>query len=102
MPQFTKGTPKPAGSGRKPGTPNKRTTLHNQAIKAFVDNYLGSPQMEADFKSLEPRDRLIIAERYATHVYTKPQSVDISISNPDNNHNTLSEKLSSLAQHYDS
>ncbi len=58
--------------------------------------------MEADFKSLEPRDRLIIAERYATHVYPKPQSVDISISNPDNNHNTLSEKLSSLAQHYDS
>ena len=38
--------------------------------------------MEADFKSLEPRDRLIIAERYATHVYPKPQSVDISISTP--------------------
>lgn len=33
-----KGTPKPAGSGRAPGTPNKSTSEARHAIAAFVDN----------------------------------------------------------------
>lgn len=50
--KFAKGTQKPAGAGRKKGTPNKFTTLKNSFLEAF--QMLGGTHGLVDFAMLHP------------------------------------------------
>lgn len=82
--------------GRKKGTPNKTTTLGKDVIVSLLSDYSASGLMATDFAALEPKDRLIIAERLMQYALPKMQttSVDISTSETDS---TIEDRLSQLA-----
>ncbi len=75
----TKGTPKTGG--RKAGTPNKVTGT----IKEFLANVIDDnrEQIEKDLKVLEPKDRLMMLERFMQYVTPKKHEGD-GVFVPDN------------------
>lgn len=64
--------------GRQKGTPNKV----NATLKEFLTNIINNnrEQIEADIQSLEPKDRLIMLEKFMQYVVPKEQAQK-SISN---------------------
>lgn len=74
-----KGTPKTGG--RQAGTPNKVTGT----IKDFLANVIDSnrEQIEKDLKALEPKDRLVMLERFMQYITPKKHEEDgISVLPP--------------------
>lgn len=59
--------------GRKAGTPNKVTGT----IKDFVSELINQnrEQIKNDLKSLKPKDRLFVIEKFMQYVIPKQQSV---------------------------
>lgn len=82
--------------GRQKGTLNKVTNFNKQLINDLLATYSESGQMNDDFLNLEPKDRILIAEKLMQYVTPKMQStaVDLSISNQDA---TIENTLSTLA-----
>lgn len=76
------GRPKgmPKNGGRKKGTPNKATALCRETISALLNDYQESGLMLADFTALEPKDRLMIAEKMMQYAIPKMQSTAIDIT----------------------
>jgi hypothetical protein len=68
-----KGTPKTGG--RKKGTPNKATSDLRTWINELLDN--NRERLETDLGTLEPKDRIIILEKFMQYVIPKQQSVSI-------------------------
>jgi hypothetical protein len=63
-------------SGRPKGIPNKVTsTTRDWVQKLISDNQKG---FEADLKSLEARDRLIILEKMMQYCIPKMQAIDVT------------------------
>lgn len=63
--------------GRQKGTPNKTTAATKEIITNLLTEYSNSGQMNDDFNSLEPKDRLVVAEKLAQYVMPKIQSVAV-------------------------
>lgn len=82
--------------GRQKGTLNKVTNFNKQLINSLLATYSESGQMNNDFLELEPKDRILIAEKLMQYVTPKMQStaLDLSISNQDT---TIENTLSTLA-----
>lgn len=76
---FTKGTPKPPGSGRKKGTPNKNTVFGAEFVLHFLEEYRESGKMKKDWEALEPKDRISIAEKMMPYVMPKQAAVTASV-----------------------
>lgn len=94
MARFTKGHPKVGG--RVKGTPNKATAEIKSFISAFLDDYIESGNMSADFFGIEdPKDRLIIAEKLMQYTIPKMQNVAVDLS-AENCSITIEDKLDSL------
>lgn len=66
--------------GRVAGTPNKVTSLTKAAISQLLTNYKDSGLMDSDFRSLEPKDRMMIAEKLMQYTMPKIQSVEVDLS----------------------
>lgn len=72
-----KGTPKTGG--RKAGTLNKTTSdLKKWVTRLIKDNMV---QVAKDFKTLSPRDRILILERLFPYVLPKQQAIAGYIQN---------------------
>lgn len=71
--------------GRTKGTPNRATATIRDTISTLLSDYQQSGRMSEDFLKLEPRDRLIIAERLMNYVAPKMQAtaVDLKQSETD-------------------
>lgn len=71
-----KGTPKTGG--RKKGTPNKTT----KAVKTFLTDLIASNknQIKKDLKTVEPKDRLLILEKFMQYVVPKQQAIKTDVS----------------------
>lgn len=82
--------------GRKKGTPNKSTTLGKEVIVSLLTDYANSGLMTADFMALEPKDRLVIAERLMQYTMPKMQSTAVDLSAGDRE-KTIEDRLSELA-----
>lgn len=82
--------------GRKKGTPNKSTTLGKEVIVSLLTDYANSGLMTADFMALEPKDRLVIAERLMQYTMPKMQSTAVDFSAGDRE-KTIEDRLSELA-----
>ena len=70
-----KGTPKTGG--RQAGTPNKVT----ETLKEFVINLLDDnrEQIVEDIKTLRPKDRLAVLERFMQYAIPKQQAVSADV-----------------------
>lgn len=82
--------------GRKKGTPNKSTTLGKEVIISLLADYSDSGLMTSDFMALEPKDRLVIAERLLQYTMPKMQATAIDL-NSSNRDKTIEERLAELA-----
>lgn len=69
--------------GRTKGTPNKTTTATKEVIANLLTKYSNDGTMSEDFESLEPKERLAIAEKLMQYVMPKIQSVALDLSGGD-------------------
>ena len=82
--------------GRKKGTPNKSTMLGKEVIVSLLADYSNSGLMTFDFMALDPKDRLVIAERLMQYTMPKMQATAIDLSTGDNE-KTIEDRLAELA-----
>lgn len=82
--------------GRKKGTPNKSTTLGKEVIVSLLADYSSSGLMTSDFMALDPKDRLVIAERLMQYTMPKMQATAIDLST-GNQEKTIEDRLAELA-----
>lgn len=81
--------------GRQKGTPNKTTSAARPQLARTVSNYLQSEQFQEDFAALEPKDRLLVMEKYASYVLPKLQATTFDIGKETQH--TIEDKLRTLA-----
>jgi len=74
-----KGQPKVAG--RAKGTPNKVTVDLRARIKDILDDNIDKVQKDLD--SLEPKDRLVILERFMQYIIPRKKEEEITFSERD-------------------
>ena len=82
--------------GRKKGTPNKSTTLGKEVIVSLRADYSNSGLMTSDFMALDPKDRLVIAERLMQYTMPKMQATAIDLNTGDRE-KTIEDLLAELA-----
>ena len=82
--------------GRKAGTPNKVTQVSKEALASMLSSYIDSGQMGDDFQLIEPKERLMIAEKMMQYLLPKVQSV--SIETTESKDTSAEEKLRQLVQ----
>lgn len=82
--------------GRKKGTPNKSTILGKEVIVSLLSNYSNSGLMTSDFMALDPKDRLVIAERLMQYTMPKMQATAIDLTTGDKE-KTIEDRLAELA-----
>ena len=63
--------------GRVRGTPNKTTTEVREWLAYLIDK--NRLQMERDIKALEPKDRLLILERFMQYTIPRMQTIQTQI-----------------------
>lgn len=92
-----KGTEKTGG--RQKGTPNK-TTLNT---RSWLNNLIeeNKTQIENDLKTLEPKERLQILEKFMQYTTPKMQSVEASINFEDLDDNQLDFIISEITKGID-
>ena len=78
-----KGSPKTGG--RKKGTQNKISLAVKECITKVLTDYTNSDTFLNDFAELEPKERLMIAEKLMNYVVPKMQSVAVEDVNKDKN-----------------
>lgn len=82
--------------GRSKGTPNKATTLGKSAIVELLSDYSNSGLMASDFAMLEPKDRLLIAEKLMQYTMPKMQATSIDITDTERK-KTIEDTLAELS-----
>ena len=71
--------------GRQKGSPNKVTSAVKECISKMLTDYTNSEMFLKDFAELEPKERLMIAEKLMNYVVPKMQSVAVEDVNKDKN-----------------
>lgn len=66
--------------GRKKGIPNKSTLLGKDNIMGLLADYSDSGLMSSDFAALEPKDRLLVAERLMQYVMPRMQAASVDLT----------------------
>jgi len=89
-------TLKPKIGGRTKGTPNKVTADMRATIKSLLDEYSGSGKMSDDFLTLDPKDRLMVAEKLMQYAIPKLQATTIDVS--EHAQKTIEDTLLELSQ----
>ena len=82
--------------GRTKGTPNKSTMLGKEIIVSLLAEYSNSGLMTSDFMALDPKDRLVIAERLMQYTMPKMQATAIDLTAGDRE-KTIEDRLAELA-----
>ncbi len=82
--------------GRKKGTPNKSTLLGKEVIVSLLNDYSNSGLMTSDFMALDPKDRLVIAERLMQYTMPKMQATAIDLTTGEKE-KTIEDRLAELA-----
>lgn len=82
--------------GRKKGTPNKSTVMGKEAIVSLLSDYSASGLMASDFMTLDPKDRLLIAEKLMQYTMPKMQATAIDLKTSEHE-KTIEDRLVELA-----
>ena len=85
-----KGSPKTGG--RKKGTANVITRFTKERLAGIIDHYTSTGQLDDDLLMLEPKDRLMIMERFMQYTIPKMQAVSIDLD-AENTVKTIEDKL---------
>jgi len=82
--------------GRIKGTPNKETSVTRAAISSLLSQYVASGQIDKDFATLDPRERITIAERLFQYCVPKMQATAVDIT--EQSRSTIADRLRALAE----
>lgn len=63
--------------GRRAGTPNKSTSSLRNWVRLFVTR--NTKQMQSDLDALDPRDRLILLEKFMRYTIPQQQAVSAAV-----------------------
>ena len=63
--------------GRRAGTPNKATSSLRNWVRLFVTR--NTKQMQSDLDALDPRDRLILLEKFMRYTIPQQQAVAAAV-----------------------
>ena len=63
--------------GRRAGTPNKATSSLRNWVRLFVTR--NTKQMQSDLDALDPRDRLILLEKFMRYTIPQQQAVSAAV-----------------------
>lgn len=83
--------------GRQKGSINKTTKVTRTIINELLTDYQNSGKMSSDFLTLEPKDRLMVAEKLMQYVLPKLQSTAVDLTS-NNTEITIEQKLIDLSQ----
>ena len=83
--------------GRQKGSINKTTKVTRTIINELLTDYQDSGKMSSDFLTLEPKDRLMVAEKLMQYVLPKLQSTAVDLTG-NNTEITIEQKLIDLSQ----
>lgn len=64
-------------NGRPKGSPNKATTEVRQWLSRLIEK--NKRQIERDLKAIEPKDRLLILEKFMSYTVPKMQSIQAQV-----------------------
>ncbi len=87
-----KGTAKTGG--RKKGTPNKTTESTRKWLNNLIDN--NREQIENDLQALEPKERLIILEKFMQYTTPKMSNVQQNINFDNLTENQLDDIIKAI------
>lgn len=82
--------------GRQKGTVNKVTQNMRAVAAQLLADYSDSGLMLEDWKELDPKDRMIIAEKLMQ--YTTPRLQAVAVSEKGEKHFTIEDKLVELSK----
>ena len=82
--------------GRVAGTPNKATKAVKEWIASILTEYTNSDQFAEDFASLEPKERLTIAEKLMSYTVPKLQATALDVN--ASKAKTIKDTLKALSQ----
>lgn len=63
--------------GRRAGTPNRATSSLRNWVRLFVAR--NTKQMQSDLDALDPRDRLILLEKFMRYTIPQQQAVSAAV-----------------------
>lgn len=63
--------------GRRAGTPNKSTASLRNWVRLFVTR--NTKQMQSDLDALDPKDRLILLEKFMRYTIPQQQAVSAAV-----------------------
>ena len=64
-------------NGRPKGSPNRTTTEVRQWLSKLIEK--NRRQIERDLKAIEPKDRLLILEKFMSYTVPKMQSIQAQV-----------------------
>lgn len=64
-------------NGRPKGSPNRTTTEVRQWLSQLIEK--NRRQIERDLKAIEPKDRLLILEKFMSYTVPKMQSIQAQV-----------------------
>ncbi|GAB6013378.1 DUF5681 domain-containing protein [Viscerimonas tarda] len=64
-------------NGRPKGSPNRTTTEVRQWLSRLIEK--NRRQIERDLKAIEPKDRLLILEKFMSYTVPKMQSIQAQV-----------------------
>lgn len=85
--------------GRQKGTQNKVTTVTKEILSDMLGDYQESGLMTADFLALEPKDRILCAEKMMQYILPKMQSTSVDFNKATKI--TIEQKLRELSEEND-
>lgn len=78
--------------GRQKGTENKVTRFTKEKLCGIIDHYTSTGLLDSDLLALEPKDRLVIMERFMQYTLPKMQAVAVDLDGGEKN-KTIEDKL---------
>lgn len=85
--------------GRQKGTPNRVTATAREWLSDLIDK--NRKQMERDIKTLEPRERLQVMEKFMSYVIPKQQAVTAHVDFETLSDAQLNELINELTKDVD-
>lgn len=87
--------------GRTKGAENKVTRFTREILANIIDKYQSSGQLDSDLLMLEPKDRLVIMERFMQYTLPKMQAVSVDLDGGEKT-KTIEDKLRAHMEEVDS
>ena len=81
--------------GRAAGTPNKATTAIRGVITQMLDKYFNSETFEDDITALDPKDRVVVMEKFTSYAVPKLQATTLDMTVEGKK--TIEDRLTELA-----